>query len=199
MPSTTIYLGAPGCGKSTLMRSHVEALTGVEGAPLFFIVDHGEVPGRPSWRDLPGARIYTTSADWWADPGPIAVFAGPSGQEVAALAIEVGWSVYVDDEVDGAVQDGWKDSPLREIVKRGRHLPNRAGRMTEISALIATHRPANLPTDIVGLFDRAYIGRLTSAGDAERIYREGWLPGNAREIQEYMTGREPGEFVVWPE
>jgi hypothetical protein len=118
---------------------------------------------------------------------------------VARLAIAVGWSVYVDDEVDGALDD-WKESPLREIVKRGRHLRNRAGRVTPVSALIATHRPANLPTDVVGMFDRVYVGRLQGFNDAERVFREGWLPEaqSAAAARASLETRRPGEFTLWP-
>jgi len=190
MPSTTIYLGMPACGKSTIMRAHVEALAQAPDAPFFFVVDHDV-----SWQF---GQVYHSIEEWWASPSPLAVFRGVPALAVAQLAIDVGWAVFVDDEVDGALE-GWKESPLREIVKRGRHLRNRAGRVTQVSAMIATHRPSNLPTDVVGLFDRAYIGKLMSAADAERIYREGWMVGDIYSIRDALAAKQPGEFTVWPE
>lgn len=193
MPAT-LYLGTTGTGKSYLMRAHVAAIAGDKEAPFFFVVDHDN-----SWGDLQGAVIYNATADWWANPAPLAIFRGVLGQEVAQLAIDVGWAIYVDDEVDAALEN-WKESPLREILKRGRHIKNRAGQITAVTMMIATHRPSNLPADALGLFDRVYVGRLQSFRDAERVHQEGWIPSttSAVEAREILERREPGEFTVWP-
>lgn len=193
MPSTTLYLGMPACGKSTLMRAHVDHLRREENAPFFFIVDHDD-----SW-NLDGVAFYHSTAEWWRRPMPVAVFRGVNALDVAQLTIDVGWSVYVDDEVDGALSESWKENPIREIVKRGRHLRNRAGNVTAVAAMVATHRPSNLPTDMIGLFERAYIGKLMGGADAERVYREGWLRGTIYEIRDFLAAKEPGDFSVWPE
>lgn len=192
MPAT-LYLGAPKSGKTTLMRAHVDLLRTRPEAPLFFVVDHDD-----SWA-LPGVPIYYRVEDWWERPVPVAVFRGVPGPDVARLAIATGWSVYVDDECDAAL-DGWKESPIREIVKRGRHLRNKAGRIAPVSAMLATHRPSNLPADVVGMFDRVYIGRLQSYLDADRVYREGWLAGTRTviETRTALESKAPGDFSVWP-
>jgi hypothetical protein len=176
------------------MRRHVETLAARPEAPIFLIVDHAQ-----DWASLGGAHVYRAASEWWERPAPVAVFRGASPREVAQLAIDVGWSVYVDDEIDGAL-DEWKTSPLRAIVKRGRHLPNRAGRVTAVSAMIATHRPSNLPADIVGTFDRVYIGKLQSYNDAERVHREGWIGGTrtVMETRAALESRAPGDFSMWP-
>lgn len=207
MPAT-IYLGAPGSGKSTLMRTHVTALIASHPESVFLIVNHGEKDGEPSWHDLPNARVYHTVAAWWTEPSRIAVFEGVPGVDVAQLAIDVGWSIYVDDEIDGALGDGsWKDNPLRKIIKEGRHIANRAGEVTSVLILCATHRPAGLPGDLSGLFDRAYIGRLYAWNDADRVRREGWCNGrNVEEVQAQLSALAPespyaeGErrFLTWP-
>lgn len=200
MPAT-LYLGAPGSGKTTLMRGHVASLIPAFPESVFLIVNHGERPDHPSWHDLPADhRVYGSVTAWWHDPCRVAIFDGVSGVEIARLAIAVGWSVYVDDECDGIVTDGkWIENPLREIVKRGRHLPNRAGVVTEVNALLATHRPANLPTDLSGLFDQVYVGRLYAWNDADRVRREGWANGrNVEEVQRVLDSQRPGEFLAWP-
>jgi hypothetical protein len=196
----TLYLGAPGAGKSYLMRRHVEALAGLPDAPIFFVVDHGEKPGAESWADLRGADFYSSIPEWWTRPSALAVFRGVEPIDVARLTLDAGFAVYVDDEVDlllGACP--WKASPLRDIVKRGRHARNKAGNVTEVGALIATHRPANLPTDLSGLFSRVYVGRLVSFNDADRVYREGWISApSVADAKAQLEAFEPGAFSVWP-
>jgi hypothetical protein len=176
------------------MREHVKMLVARPGAPIFLIVDHAK-----DWESLSGAYVYGAAAEWWTRPAPVAIFRGANPREVAQLAIDVGWSVYVDDEIDGSLDD-WKTSPLREIVKRGRHLPNKAGRVTAVSAMIATHRPSNLPSDIVGTFDRVYLGKLQSYNDADRVHREGWIGGTRTVVETRATleSRVPGDFSMWP-
>lgn len=200
MPAT-LYLGATGSGKTTLMRSHVSDLAASSPDLVFLIVDHGEVAGKPAWVDMPtDKRVYHSVAEWWHEPSRVALFRGVSGDEVAALAVAVGWSVYVDDEADGIVGEGkWRENPLRGIVKRGRHIPNRAGEITEVHALLATHRPANLPTDVGGTFDRVYVGRMVSHNEADRVRREGWVNGaNVAATLATLQALRPGEFLVWP-
>lgn len=207
MPAS-LYLGRTGSGKTSLMRSHVADLIAANPETVILIVDHGEVPGKPSWRDLAGVRIYRSPGEWWHDPARVAMFQGVPGRDVADLAVRVGWSIYVDDECDDVVRDGWVDSPLREIVKRGRHLTNAAGEVTHVQALLATHRPANLPTDCIGVFDRVYLGRLDSFNDCDRIRLEAWIPEcrNALAVQERLRPlapddpNAPGErqFLTYP-
>lgn len=208
MPAS-LYLGKTGSGKTWLLRSHVADLCAANPDLVVLICDHGEIPGKPAWRDLQGARVYRSITEWWYEPSRIAIFQGVPGRAVADLSVKVGWSLYVDDECDDVVRDGWlSDSPLREIVKRGRHLTNVAGEVTHVQALIATHRPANLPTDCVGTFDRVYVGRLDSFNDCERVYKEAWIPGcrSAADVQDTLrplapddpNAPGPREFLTYP-
>ncbi len=201
MANATLYLGAVACGKTTLIKSHLESIRreSVREAdpPLIFVYDHtGE------W-DLTGSRVYTTTDEWWREPALCSVFRGGSGpRDVAQLAIDTGWSLYIDDEVDQICHDGkWIGNPLREIIRRGRHIPNRAGVMCEVGALVATQRPAGIPGDLTGLFERVYVGRLTSAADVERVRREGWITGadSFADVAAALRERQTGEFSVWPE
>jgi hypothetical protein len=192
MPAT-LYLGVPKSGKTTVMQAHVQALAAGRNPPIFLVVDHDD-----SWGKLQ-APIYHDPAEWWRHPVPVAIFRAVPGPEIARLAIAIGWSTYVDDEIDLSLA-GWNTNPIREIVKRGRHLRNRAGKITAVSAMLATHRPSNLPSDVIGTFDRVYIGRLQSFTDAERVFREGWIKGtlSAIETRTALERRMPGEFSVWP-
>lgn len=192
MPSAYLYLGDPGSGKSYLMRSHVRQMIGKRDSPAFLIVDHDD-----TW-DF--GEVYHSIEEYLDNPYPVAVFRGVVAESVAAAAIRIGDSVYVDDEIDGALDEGWKGGALREIVKRGRHLRNASGRITAVDAMIATHRPINLPTDIRGLFHRVYFGRFRSLNDAERIYKESWLPdaGSAQEAKSILENFRVGEFRTWP-
>jgi hypothetical protein len=189
MPAS-LYLGRTGSGKTYLLRSHVADLAAENPDSVILVCDHGEVAGKPSWRDLQGARVYHSIRDWWHEPCRLALFQGVPGRDVADLAVKVGWTIYVDDECDDVVSDGWKDSPLREIVKRGRHLTNVAGEVTHVQALLATHRPANLPTDCTGIFDRVYIGRLDAMNDCDRIAGEAWIP-DCRNLAAVQTKLRP--------
>jgi hypothetical protein len=196
MSNATLYLGAVKSGKTVLMREHVESIRRSEDAPLIFIVDHTD-----EWGDLEGVGLYRSAAEWWKTPSVCAVFQGAAPREVCQLAVDAGWSLYVDDEVDALVRDGkWATNPLREIIRRGRHLPNRKGQITEVGALVATQRPAGIPGDLIGLFERVYLGRLTSAGDCERVHKEGWLPEcrNVAEVSAALRSRQPGDFSSWP-
>ncbi|BDG07610.1 hypothetical protein [Anaeromyxobacter paludicola] len=191
--SVALYLGEPRCGKTTLMRSHVYGSRA--GVRAFFIVEHR--PG--DWDGAP----FTVAQLRAAESIPrFCRFPGADPREVAQLAIDVGDVVLVDDEADGLFRSGkWHENPLLQILKRGEGgIPNAAGDNCAVHALLATHRPANLPADVVSLSQRIYIGRLRSFVDAERVYREGWLPDatSALAAQRLLSSRAVGAFTTWP-
>ena len=199
-----LYLGAPGSGKSTLLRRHVyEARHDVRA---FLIVDRD---GKGTWmgpvfRSAAEVRKLETLPRW-------IVFRGASGAEVAELAVDIGDCVYVDEEVHRTIVerpwrpwdprgDRTRGHPLFAVLHEGRHIENQRGEVGSVSALIATHRPANLPLDLPALCDGIYLGRLNAFADADRVYREGWLPqaSTARQARELLAARQPGEFSRWP-
>lgn len=195
MPGT-LYVAGPRAGKTFLMREHVRVMRADPEAPFFFIVDHTDEWGP---EHVQGAGIFYATAEWWTNPLPCAIFRGVPGREVAQLAIDVGWAVYVDDECDDALE-GWKDSPVKEIMKRGRHLRNRAGQITPVVAMLASHRPGNFNPDVFGCIDRVYLGRIQGLTNAERAYREGWIRAdNPMQAREILEARETGVFTTWPD
>lgn len=186
-----LYLGAPGCGKTTLMRRHV--YDGGADVRAFLIVDHDGTWDGKEWSS-PDELLASDTIPRFN------VFRGSPGAAVARAAIALGDCVLVDDEIDGQLGDEkWKGSPLREIAKRGRHLPNATGEICTASALVATHRPANLHPDLRGLAARIYLGRLTAYSDAEACYREGWVPDarSALDAQRILAARGH-DFTTWP-
>jgi hypothetical protein len=198
--SVALYIGRKGCGKSTLIRSHVYG----SRAPVraFLIVDRD---GQGTW-DGPVFKSAAQVRKLETIPRFV-VFRGASGAEVAELAVDLGSCVYVDEEVHRTIaerpwrpwdpaKDRSKGHPLYAVLHEGRHLANACGEVGPVDALIATHRPANLPSDLPALCDALYLGQLTSYVDAERVFREGWLPEatTVREAREALARRQPGEF-----
>lgn len=202
------YIAAPESGKSTLMRRHVYEV------PLpvraFLIMDRGKArDGRgwdgPVYRSADELRRSPTIPRW-------CVFRGCSGCEVAELAIDLGHCAFVDEEVhktlterpwkawDRTTEKGRAGHPLHAILHEGRHLENAIGEDCEVHALIATHRPAGLPADFSSMLTGVYLGRLRGYTDADRVHRDGWLPGagSAREVREILERRQVGEFSLYP-
>lgn len=192
----SLYLGGPQCGKSTLLRKHVygSKVLGV----TFLIMD----------RDLRGTwagPVFRTVEELRRRPTlpRFCVFAGPPGEEVAELAIEIGTAVYVDEEVHNTFSEGYGPArlskpahPLFRIAHEGRHLVNGRGESCEVSAMLATHRTANLPADLTACSGAVYLGRTTLFRDAERAYREGWVQASSsREARDALARLRVGEFV----
>jgi hypothetical protein len=197
--SVTLYLGAPRCGKSTLLRSHVYH----SRLPLlvFLIMDRdgqGTWNG-PTFRSVRELRQRPTLPRF-------CIFRGPSSGEVARLAVELGDCVYVDEEAHRALAEGYGPArqereahPLYRIAHEGAHLENGRGETCQVAALLATHRPANLPADLVACADRVYLGRTVLWRDVERAYREGWVPEatSPSEAQRILARLGPGDFLTF--
>lgn len=191
-----LYLGAPRCGKSTLLRRHV--YTTRQDVLAFLIMDRD---GRGTW-DGP---VFRTVEELRRRPTipRFCVFRGPTGAEVAQLAIDLG-AVYVDEEAHRVFAEGYGPErpgksahPLYRIAHEGAHLENAAGDVCEVGALLATHRTANVPADLVACADVVYLGRTVLFSDAERAYREGWIPDatSPRTARDILQRLRPGEFL----
>lgn len=201
--SVAAIFGKPRSGKSTLLRRFVYE----SKAPVraFLIIDRD---GMGTWDGPVFTSIRAARA---AELVPrFMVFRGVPGWEVAELAIDLGDCVVVDEEVHRTIAERpWKPwdrrhrdkgHPLYAILHEGAHLDNARGESCQVDALIATHRPANLPTDLPALCDSVYLGPLVAYTDAERVFREGWLPEatSARQAAEILRARRVGEFTRWP-
>lgn len=200
--AVSLYLGRPGSGKSTLLRAHVYGSRA--DVRSFLILDRD---GQGTWD---GPVYSSTAAVRKLEAIPrFIVFRGASGSDVAELAIDLGSCVYVDEEVHRTIAERpWRPwdpraragHPLFAVLHEGRHLENAAGEVGQVDALIATHRPANLPADLPALCDAVYLGPLASYADADRVHREGWLPQarTVREARELLWSRKVGDFSRWP-
>jgi len=198
-----MYLATPGAGKTTLMRAHV--YRGRLAPRAFLIVDR-----QNEWE----GQVFTSSAQFRASPTlpRYAVFRGVPGVEVCELAIAIGDVCFVDDECHTTVAERpWRPwdrgqlqpkrgHPLHSVLHQGRHLEAEDGEIRAVHALLATHRPAGLPSDLCSMMTGVYVGRLQGYADAERVYREGWLPESTspREARAILGARAVGEFSYWP-
>lgn len=135
----------------------------------------------------------TTDHPWYADaPGPdedlevwlerlpaTGVFRFPwpwEGIDVAQLAVDVGNCTFVDDEIDfTALNEGWKQNPLREVCHRGRHLPNLHGVMGQVHILGAARRAQNMAVDLTTLADFVWVFRLRGHRTLERLVHDSLL------------------------
>lgn len=198
--SVHLYLSRPGGGKSTLLRQHVYETR--HDVRAFLILDR-DMKGTwlgPVFTSTAQVRALSALPRW-------CVFQGVAGGDVAELAIAIGDTVLVDEEVHRTiVERPWKPwdpakrtgHPLYAILHEGRHLANQRGEVGSVSALIATHRPSNLPADLPALCDSVYLGCLPGYADADRCYREGWVPDadGPRAARAILAARRPGDFSL---
>lgn len=197
--SVFLYLSKPLHGKSTLIRKHIYYAK--HDVRAFLIMDRDN---RGTW---PGVEF--TSAKAFRQHPTLArynVFRGVSGAEVAELALDLGDCTFVDEEVHRTiVERPWKTwrrdarekgHPLYTVLHEGAHVQDAFGEARTVHALIATHRPANLPADLPAVCTGVYLGRLSGYADADRCYREGWVEGasGAFEARRILDSRQVGEF-----
>lgn len=195
--SVSAYLGAPRCGKSTLLRRHVYGSR--QDVLAFLIVDRD---GKETWQ---GVEFRHPDELRRRDTIPrFCIFRGGVAREVAELAIELGGCVYVDEEAHRVLSEGYgparKESPahpLYRIAHEGAHLENAAGDACSVAAMLATHRPANLPADLMACVENVYLGHTVLFADVERCYREGWIQSaeSPRDAKRILQALRPGEFL----
>lgn len=196
--SVGLYIGGPRCGKSTLLRRHIYGTR--QPGVRFLIMDRD---GRATWDGPVFAHVEAFRSSPMV--ARFSIFRGPTGAEVAALAIELGSSVYVDEEAHRVLAEGYGPArlgraahPLYRIAHEGAHLANADGDSTEVMALLATHRPQNLPADLVACAEHVYLGRTTLFADVERCYREGWVAKatSSRDAGRILGSLQPGQFLT---
>lgn len=182
----TLFYGVPGAGKTTAMMDYVSAHSDEH---RFLVVDRAgewgsmdpEQPDQPNprWRGKTLPIVVVDKGNLpepWPETG-IFLFQYPwEGPEVAQLVKDIGEAVYVDDEIDlVAVFKGWAESPLRDFVHRGRHLPNAQGEIGKVHILGAARRPQNLHTDLTSLADQTLIFRVQGHRTIDRLVADGMI------------------------
>jgi len=195
--SVGLYIGGPQCGKSTLLRRHVYGSR--QPGVRYLIMDRD---GKGTW----AGPVFRSARSFREHPtvARFSIFRGPSGLEVCSLAVELGWSVYVDEEAHRVIAEGYGPErpgrpahPLYRIAHEGAHLEDGAGEPSEVMALLATHRPANLPADLVACAEHVYLGRTTLWSDVRRCYEEGWLDAESpRDARRILGALRPGDFLT---
>jgi hypothetical protein len=171
--------GLPGTGKSTLLHDLVRAQATTQ---LFFVNSHSLEwhPEASHWRGRPppGMRIVQgeDALDEVTESPPesgVLVCMNCEAENIIQSVISAGHSTYVDDEIDlVAKKEGWVQSPLKEIVHRGRHLQNAEGEFTQCNILGACRRPQNLHTDMTDIYDEVYVFRLKGGNTKDRLKRD---------------------------
>lgn len=194
----SLALGLPGSGKSLLCHCLVKAQA---ASHLFFVSDHeaGWGPDSPLWiGGAPAVRIINAgeSPENAFPPAGIIIFRNWRPEKVAKLAVDVGNVTYVDDELDKAGRrKGFDDSPLRDIINEGRHLPNKANLISEVHVIGACRRPQKLHADITDLADQFYLFRCKGSATLRRLQDDSLI-----EDSDWETLREMPklEFLHWP-
>lgn len=172
--------GMPGAGKSTLLHDLVSAHA---HAHRLFVQDNeaGWGPEAVHWRGKPpkGLRVIQGEeafADFAGEalenelPNGAYVFRSIDAHSIVDLAIAVGYTTYVNDEIDLiATRKGWDDSPLRAIVHMGRHVENAEGEHTQVHLIGACRRPQSLHTDLTELADQVYAFRVRGKNTLKRL------------------------------
>lgn len=172
-----LIYGLPGTGKSQLLHEMVRIYARTR---LLFIKDHALEWGPDSahWRGNPPPNLWVVDdiralQETPPEELPAAgayVFQQQEARDVAALVVNKGESVYVDDEIDFiARRNGWEDSPLRVIVHKGRHALNEDGMPTEVHMLAACRRPQFLHTDLTEIAGEVYVFRVRGSKTLNRL------------------------------
>lgn len=197
--SVILVYGVPGSGKSVLLHSLVASQAHEQ---RFFVIDHAEEWGEDAehWlgrvpRPVTVFEQGSKLPDEWPDTG-VFVFRGWEPGDIANIALELGWTVFVDDEIDttGGKKD-WQVNPLREFVHRGRHITNKNGEICEVHLMGACRRPQSLHTDLSSLADQIYVFRVNGHLTLQRLRMDSTIEDEAWDSVR-MLGR--GSYLHWP-
>lgn len=202
--SITLFYGVPGAGKTTAMMDYVNMHAFHQ---RFFVVDRVGEWGindpenfdkpNPRWRGrrLPIIEVSKDEETDFSQNG-IYLFQYPwEGNEVAEVCRAVGNATYVDDEIDlVATFKGWTESPLRDFVHRGRHLPNADGEIGRVNILGAARRPQNLHTDLTSLADQVLIFRVQGHRTLERMVLDSMVTDD---MWDEIRLQKTFDYVLW--
>ena len=211
-----LAVGVPGSGKSLALQDIV-ARDNTDAGVLFIVTDHagewleedrGGSPN-PRWRGEPprifnmgefrqGSEEAIDFACEQRESDEPSVLVCPNNweaREVANLAAQVGDCVFVDDEIDfNAVYKDWADNPVRMMVHRGRHLPDREGVPREVHVFGAARRYQSMHTDLTSMADEVMVFRVQGEHTIARLIKEGVLTDEqSLEVQAFPDL----QFINW--
>lgn len=161
---------------------------------LAFMASANDKQGRPWYADAPQSGLL----EWAQQLPPTGVFRfgwPHEGEDVARLATAIGDVVYVDDEIDlVALHAGWLGNPLRDVVHRGRHLPNADGKVCQVHILGACRRLQSLATDVTSLADTVFVFRSQGHRTFQRLLDDRILEDDEIDPIRLL---EPYHFKLW--
>lgn len=196
-----LFIGVPGAGKTLAMQDYVRNLCADWPCLTMDRADEWRAEDNPRWRghspevlDVPHTTdLAKLAKDLEGQKGVLRFNAPWEPLDVAHVTNLLGNAVYVDDEIDlAAVYVGWRDNPIRNMVHRGRHLPNQHGEPCEVHVLGAARRPQNLHTDLTSMADEVMLFRVNGAMTLKRIVAEGYVE-DAEEVQNLPNLH----YVLW--
>lgn len=197
--SVILVYGVPGSGKSVLLHSLVREQ---EDSQRFFVIDHAEEWGSDAehWLKHPPKNLTIfEDGDSLPDSFPetgVFVFRGWDPLEIASIALSLGWTTFVDDEIDASGgKSGWDESPLKEFVHRGRHIKNAEGEICQVHLMGACRRPQSLHTDLSSLADQIYVFRVQGTLTLNRLRMDSTIEDEAWDAVRRL---ETGNFLHWP-
>jgi len=186
----SLWLGMPGCGKTTHMRDLVSKAAyekwgcAVIDRASEWTEENAGWRGNPPPIDIASTDIAEATKQLVEarEHGRVVLFQAPwESIDVAELVASVGDLIFADDEIDLVATNNsvggrsWFQNPLRNFIHRGRHLPDAEGVPREVHIFGAARRPQNLHTDLTSMASQVFVYRCNGVNTLKRIRDENYV------------------------